>query len=436
MRTNCCRTALSRRVALAAGLALLAAAASAQIPDRLNYQGVLKKGDGTSVGQGYKDIQFRIYDAPNGGNLVWARTQRANTDTNGLFNVVLMESGAPIAGAQTESLATVFTSSGGENRYLELTVVGSTPIMPRQRFVTAPYAFMANNVKTAQENFTVQGALSVLQGATVKTLTVTENASVGGKLAIAGDARAMPSWNSLLINNVVNEDNAIIFSTKNDPEKDIQLINREGSFRFGFYGKSGGGDLFGIQRDGHTWIRGTTWVPLKVMNDDGQDTHICLQTKGDDTINNYLINRSGNFRINVNPGMDDAFGVNRDGNVWSRDALSCARFYSDNAQTKGLVVNGETQIMGPVASHWNKMPQAVDNREYTVPCDGFLIVAAQNVNGDIYINGELAGGFNGTKAAQFGTFPLAKGDRWKTTNPNGGGSTWGMYYNWRPLLRP
>ncbi|MBT3185525.1 MAG: hypothetical protein HN342_13490, partial [Nitrospina sp.] len=142
----------------------------------------LKTGSGTPVGEGYKNIHFRIYDATEGGTLIWARTQRAHTDADGLFNVVLMEGGTPIDDAQTESLAEVFTSSGGENRYLELTVDTSNPIMPRQRFITAPYAFMAGDVQNAKENFTVQGALTVLQGAHVKSLTVDNDASVGGAL--------------------------------------------------------------------------------------------------------------------------------------------------------------------------------------------------------------------------------------------------------------
>jgi hypothetical protein len=428
---------LSRRVALAAGLALLAVTASAQVPDRLNYQGVLKKGDGTSVGQGYKDIQFRIYDAATGGNLVWARTQRANTDADGLFNVVLMESGAPIAGAQTESLATVFTSSGGENRYLELTVVGSTPIMPRQRFVTAPYAFMAINVKTAQDNFTVQGALSVMQGAQVKTLTVTENASVGGKLAIAGNPQAMFSWNSLLINNVANEDNGIVFRTRNNPEKDVQFINRQGDLRFGFYDMSGGGDLVGINRNGSTWITAAQDQTLALENTAGQDNYITLKVKGGNANNVYLANRSGNFGVNLD-GRPDIFTISRTqatlntGLEVTGKALAKDLEVTGNASTKGLVVSGETQIMGPTDSKWDDMPKAKNNLVTTVPCDGFLIVAAQNADGDIWINEQKAGGFNGTKAASFGTFPLAKGDTWKINNNGGDG---GLYINWRPLLR-
>jgi hypothetical protein len=167
-------------------LALVASAGLAQVPDRLNYQGVLKRGDGSSVGEGYQDIQFRMWDATSGGTLIWARTHRVHTDANGLFNVVLMDGGSPLAGAQTDSLAAVFTGSGGEERYLELTVVGSTPIMPRQRFVTAPYAFMADDVQQAKANFTVQGALTVQQGAQVHSLTVDDDASVGGDLTVGG----------------------------------------------------------------------------------------------------------------------------------------------------------------------------------------------------------------------------------------------------------
>ncbi|MBT3193858.1 MAG: hypothetical protein HN341_15040 [Verrucomicrobia bacterium] len=170
--------------ALTASLAFAAAVATAQVPDKLNYQGVLRQGNGDPIGEGYRDIHFRIWDLASNGTLIWGRTQSVHTDADGTFSTVLNEGGAAISGAQTESLATVFTASGGEDRYLELTVGTSTAIMPRQRFVTAPYAFMAGNVDTAKDNFTVEGALTVHDGAQVKSLTVDDDAEIGGNLTV------------------------------------------------------------------------------------------------------------------------------------------------------------------------------------------------------------------------------------------------------------
>lgn len=151
-----------------------------QVPDRLNYQGMLRKGDGTPEPAGYKDIEFRIYNTPTAGTLQWARTHRVSLDANGLFNVVLMEGGSPITQGSPlyNDLTSVFTAADGQDRYIELTVAGSTPIQPRQRFVTAAYAFLAADVTQAKENFTVMGSLTVQNSARVQSLTVDTTATL------------------------------------------------------------------------------------------------------------------------------------------------------------------------------------------------------------------------------------------------------------------
>jgi hypothetical protein len=166
-------------IALLGGLIAMAPANGQQVPDRLNYQGMLRKGDGTPEPAGYKDIEFRIYDAPTAGSLLWARSHRVSLDANGLFNVVLMEGGSPISigSPRHPNLTSVFTDPSGEGRYLELTVAGSNPILPRQRFVSAAYAFVAADVTQAKENFTVAGSLTVQSGARVNSLTVDTGAT-------------------------------------------------------------------------------------------------------------------------------------------------------------------------------------------------------------------------------------------------------------------
>lgn len=172
---------------LVSGLAVAPGRAQS-VPSLLNYQGVLRQGDGTPAPAGYKDIQFRIYDAATGGTLYWGRVHRVHLDDNGLFNVVLNEGGSPITAGNPKhtDLIDVFVSAGSENRYLELQVVGSTPILPRQRFVTTAYAFLAADVAQAKQNFTVQGQLTVQQGARVQSLTVDNDTTIGKNATING----------------------------------------------------------------------------------------------------------------------------------------------------------------------------------------------------------------------------------------------------------
>jgi hypothetical protein len=178
------RGGLRLLLGLAFGLASMPSLLAQLVPDRLNYQAVLLKGDGTPVAAVPTDVVFRIYDQADGGNLLWSRTQSVTPDTNGLFSVVLMDGGAPYESAQFTNLAPVFTS-GTELRYLELYVpgAGAAPIKPRQRFVAAPYAFLAQNVVEAKQNFNVSGTLTVSSAANVNSLTASGAANVGSLTA-------------------------------------------------------------------------------------------------------------------------------------------------------------------------------------------------------------------------------------------------------------
>ena len=57
------------------------------------------------------------------------------------------------------------------------------------------------------------------------------------------------------------------------------------------------------------------WVRMHV--EDTGDSHIGLKTKGDDSKNIYLINRDSHFRLNTH-GVGDMFGVNHDGHHYIR----------------------------------------------------------------------------------------------------------------------
>jgi microcystin-dependent protein len=135
--------------ALTVWLGALPSLLAQAVPDRMNYQGILLQGNGAPVTT-RTDVEFRIYDSSQGGTLLWARSHRITPDTNGAFNVVLMEGESAIETGSPAytSLSSVFTSAGSDVRYMELTVQGSTPIFPRQRFVPAPYAFLASDALT------------------------------------------------------------------------------------------------------------------------------------------------------------------------------------------------------------------------------------------------------------------------------------------------
>jgi microcystin-dependent protein len=159
--TSRATTRLLLIIALAFGAGSLHNLFAQGVPERMNYQGLLLTGAGTPV-TAPTDVEFRIWDSPtNTVGLKWGRSFRITPDANGVFNIVLSGEGTLLSGAPNVSLTNVFTATNTEARYLELTVSNSTAIRPRQQFLASPYAFLANDVTAARQNFTVAGALTV-----------------------------------------------------------------------------------------------------------------------------------------------------------------------------------------------------------------------------------------------------------------------------------
>ena len=104
------------------------------IPFQINYRGKLFEG-GNPV-NGNKNIEFRIYGVPTGGIHLWSSGVQVINVNNGYYNYTLgTNESNPIPPA-------IFT-----NNFLYLEVlIGGSPLTPRERLVSTPYAFNANMV--------------------------------------------------------------------------------------------------------------------------------------------------------------------------------------------------------------------------------------------------------------------------------------------------
>ena len=128
------------RLVFVAGLVLLVFLASfslAEIPRLINYQGMLTQSDGTTpVADANYSILFKIYNAAENGDLKWSHTYNVSV-INGLFNVVLGDSGAPI------------DLSFDESYWLELDVGPGEILSPRAQLTSVGYAYRAETADTA-----------------------------------------------------------------------------------------------------------------------------------------------------------------------------------------------------------------------------------------------------------------------------------------------
>ncbi len=107
--------------------------ARAAVPLKLNYQGRIDEDDKPYTGS--KTLVFKIYDAVNGGNLVWTSAEQTLYISNGIFSVIL-DVGSPYD---------ISTATFSGARYLE-TIVNSDVMSPREEIVSSPYALVAGGL--------------------------------------------------------------------------------------------------------------------------------------------------------------------------------------------------------------------------------------------------------------------------------------------------
>jgi len=120
--------------AAALGLALLAPSAAQTPPGLMNFQGRLTDASNNPL-SGPHDFIFEVYDAPSGGAQLWTEAQAGIVVANGVLAAQL--------GEVTPITAAVFAAP---DAYLQITV-DLVPLSPRQRLVTAPYAFNASSLQ-------------------------------------------------------------------------------------------------------------------------------------------------------------------------------------------------------------------------------------------------------------------------------------------------
>ena len=113
---------------------LLAPPVRADIPQLLNYQGYLTDEAGAPLG-GVQAITFTIYDAAEGGAVLWSETQNVAVG-DGLFTVLL--------GTVTLLPVGVFQ---GDEQYLAVRVGAGAELAPRTRLVSVGHCFKAREAE-------------------------------------------------------------------------------------------------------------------------------------------------------------------------------------------------------------------------------------------------------------------------------------------------
>jgi hypothetical protein len=165
---------MRRATALAtAVLALvLSTGVSADIPEFMAYQGVLRDVVGNPVPDGSYDVTFRLYDVATGGTALWVETQMLAA-ADGIIN------------AQLGAVAPLNTLDFDVPYWLGISVEGEAELSPRTALASVPYAAHAGFADTAldagdddwafsgDDIFRAYGNVGIGQGAPAVRLHVT-----------------------------------------------------------------------------------------------------------------------------------------------------------------------------------------------------------------------------------------------------------------------
>ncbi|MFH2055938.1 MAG: tail fiber domain-containing protein [bacterium] len=151
------------------GVLCCAAALVAEVPSLITVQGFLANPEGAAVPNAEYNAVFSIYDVASGGSPLWTETRTIGT-VDGVFSIIV-GSGTPIPGD-------LFANS---NLFLGIRVEGDPELAPRQRLVTAPYAFRALNADTADYALAGAGGGSVWvdDGSVVRLANQNDSVGIG-----------------------------------------------------------------------------------------------------------------------------------------------------------------------------------------------------------------------------------------------------------------
>jgi hypothetical protein len=149
---------------------------SARVPNVINYQGMLRRPDG-SVINGTYDMTFRLYYLPKGGNVVHTEQLLNVVVRDGLFTVLLGDGdGNPIQAADFK-----------DPLYVGIQVGNDAEMQPRQRIAPVPYAVQLTDGVYVDESGNVgigttspQAKLHVADESSPASITLGANGSYGG----------------------------------------------------------------------------------------------------------------------------------------------------------------------------------------------------------------------------------------------------------------
>jgi len=159
-------------LSLCALFIVMATSGFAAGPQLINNQGILLDGGGTPITVA-TSVEFRIWDDPAAGALLWSEIQIVTPDASGRYNVLL------------GSVTPIPNSAFDGDAYLTMVIAPDPEMTPRQRLVSVPFTYKTRTVDGASGG-TITTKVAIGPGTTNPGL----NAFAAGENGLASGDRS------------------------------------------------------------------------------------------------------------------------------------------------------------------------------------------------------------------------------------------------------
>lgn len=174
-------------------MTLFSAAAFAQAPNTMNYQGRLADDAGNAISGAVEDVVFTIYDDTTAGaTALWTETDTLSCDANGVFTIELgLEVPIP------------FEIFDGSKRWLGIKVGTDTEMSPRQLLSSVPYSMATAGPGVAFKVREPGNVFIDFEGATVHSMdSIKINIPAPGFVYVSTSATLQVNHTSGTISNI------------------------------------------------------------------------------------------------------------------------------------------------------------------------------------------------------------------------------------------
>ena len=178
-----------------------------QVPQTINYQGVLTQPSGQPVSNGNYNLTFRLYDAAVAGTELWIEVQIIPVE-NGIFNVILGD-------------VTPFALDFDAPYWLSIQVAVDPELSPRVELTGVPYSFSSASTEGIQHRPVDPG--SPVNGQVLKW--------DGSFWAPADDNAGSTVWQTSGNNIYYNQGNVGIGTTSPDQQLSVHTSSGSGYIR-------------------------------------------------------------------------------------------------------------------------------------------------------------------------------------------------------------